>query len=281
MKKNYILFLFVAFFAWTIDAQVILSQSNDNSTVDAFATTCWNPGLGWYNDNSFYRAYNLADFSITDDFDITSVEYAQFQADEGKEVICNIYTASSDNLTTATLTLIQSATHISSATDDGTMISVPLSATIPAGSTIAFEVFAAGAGEELNQKFFMGQNSSGENDDSYLYAPVCGATGIVTTTSLGFPANYVMNVVGNILSVEEFSLSNNISIYPNPTSDIINIEVSNALTVRSLELYNIIGKQVIKSNKVTNLNLSQLNAGIYMLKVITDSGSLTKKIIKN
>jgi len=282
MKKNYILFLLVTLFAWTANAQVTISQSNDIATVDDSGVACWNAGTGEYRANSFLRAYNLVDFGITDDFGITSVEYGQGGADDGKVITCNIYTATSDDLSTATLTLVGTADHVSTAADDLSMISVALTATIPANSTIAFELFASDGGTAIGQTFFPGINAGGENDDSYLLAADCGITAPTDATTVGFPDNqYVMNVVGDLLSVEEFSLDNSISIFPNPTSDIITLDVSNRITVSSLELYNIVGKQVIKTNNVSTLDLSQLSAGVYMLRVMTDSGILTKKIIRN
>jgi len=281
MKKNYILFLLVTLFAWTANSQITLTQSNDDTTVDNTGVACWNAGTGEYRANSFFRAYNLDDFGITEDFGITSVEYGQGGASEGKVITCNIYTASSDDLTTATLTLVSTADHVSSAADDLTMISVALTATIPAGSTIAFEVFAADSGTSIDQTFFPGLNAGGENDDSYLLAEACGITAPTTATVVGFADNqYVMNVLGDLLSVEEFSLDNSISVFPNPTSDIITLDVSNRITVNSLELYNIVGKQVIQTTNVSTLDLSQLSAGMYMLRVLTDSGILTKKIIR-
>ena len=281
MKQNYILFLLVGLLAWTTNAQVTLTQSVDDGLVEAGGVACWASALGEYRDNSFFRAYDLSDFGITDDFGITSVEYGQGSADDNKEIVCNIYTSTSTNLTTATLTLVETAMHVSAAADDLTMISVPLTATIPAGSIIVFEVFAAGAGTTLNSTFFPGINGAGENDTSWIQAPDCGITSPSTLASIGQTDEYVMNVVGNVLSVEEFSLENSVSIYPNPTNDIITVDVANAINVNSLEIFNIVGKRVMKTNTAGTVDLSDLNAGVYMLRVQTDEGVVTKKVIRN
>ena len=269
-------------FVWVGQAQIVLTQSNDPVGVTDGGVACWSSGSGEYRENSFYRAYNLADFSVTEDFQISSVEYGQGAADDGKVITVNIYTASSDDLTTATLTLIETATHTSSSADDLTLISVPISATIPAGSTIAFEVMAGDSGTNIGETFFPGINAGGENDDSYIKSEGCSINTPSTLSSIGFGDNqYVMNVVGDVLGVEEFSLENSVSIFPNPTSNIITIDTSNKINVNSLELYNIVGKQVIKTNNVSTLDLSELSSGVYMLRVITDSGTLTKKVIRN
>ena len=288
MKKNYILFLLVTLFAWTVNAQVTLTKSTDFTTVDGSGVACQAPNVS-YADNSFFRVYNLIDFAVTEDFGITSVQYGQGAATDGKVITCNIYTANSDDLATAILTFVETASHISSAADDLSLITVALTATIPAGSTIVFEVFAAidpddGDIDTPVNLYFPGFNIVGQNDDSYLLAPGCGidVPTIPSDIDPGFADNqYVMNVIGNVLSVEEFSLENSVSVFPNPTSNIITIDISNRITVNSLELYNIIGKQVIKTANVSTLDLSQLSAGVYMLRVLTDSGTLTKKVIRN
>ena len=273
----------IGLFAWSINGQVTITQSVDPVTVTDGGVACWSQTTLEYRENSFFRAYNLADFSITEDFGITSVEYGQGAADDGKLITCNIYTATSDDLTTATLTLVGSATHTSAAADDLTLISVALSATIPASTTtIVFETLAGDSGTNTGETFFPGINTGGENDDSYLKATECGIAAPATATSIGFADNqYVMNVIGDVLSVDEFSLDNSISVYPNPTNNIINLDVSNAVTVKSIELYNVIGKQVIKANNTSTLDLSNLESGVYMLKVATDLGSITKKIIRS
>ncbi|MFD2541812.1 T9SS type A sorting domain-containing protein [Lacinutrix gracilariae] len=286
MKKNYILFFMIGLFTLSLKAQVIITQSNDPVSVADGGVACWSQpptGTGEYRENSFLRAYNLADYSITGDFEITSVEYGQGAADDGKIITCNVYTASSDDLTTATLTLIGSATHTSAAADDLSLVSVALSATIPSGTTaIAFEVLAGDSGTNTGETFFPGINTGGENDDSYLKAVDCGITSPTTATSIGFPDNqYVMNVVGNLLSVEEFSLDTSVSVYPNPTKNILHLDVSNHVTIKSIELYNVIGKQVLKTNNTTSLDLSNLESGVYLLKVATDLGSITKKVIRS
>ncbi|HAI17363.1 MAG TPA: hypothetical protein DCM10_04680, partial [Xanthomarina gelatinilytica] len=75
MKKNYILFLLTVLFAWVGHAQTTLTQSVDPVNVTDGGVACWSSGTGEYRENSFFRAYNLADFSIVDDFQVSSVQY--------------------------------------------------------------------------------------------------------------------------------------------------------------------------------------------------------------
>ena len=69
-------------------------------------------------------------------------------------------------------------------------------------------------------------------------------------------------------------------IYPNPSKDVFNIE---GVGIRKVEVMNAFG-QVILSEEVKNdnlqINLSGKAAGAYLLRVVTDKGVTTKKLIK-
>jgi hypothetical protein len=79
---------------------------------------------------------------------------------------------------------------------------------------------------------------------------------------------------------EEINFS---AIYPNPTTDIIQIEFKNAAH-RSLELYDENGKLVLNSectDSKTSLDLSTLAKGSYMLSVFKGQKTQTIKLIKH
>ncbi|WP_055437604.1 endonuclease [Lacinutrix algicola] len=82
------------------------------------------------------------------------------------------------------------------------------------------------------------------------------------------------------LSVEEFSL-NAIKIYPNPTKgNLLNIDVKENTR---FEIYSILGKKVLEGNVTpTNkqVSVSRLNKGVYILKLETPNGSISKKLVK-
>ena len=81
------------------------------------------------------------------------------------------------------------------------------------------------------------------------------------------------------LSIDDSVLTNStISIYPNPASKHINI--SGTGDFNRVELYNILGEQILSSHKTNQLSVEALPSGVYMLKIIGTTGSLTKKIIK-
>lgn len=89
-------------------------------------------------------------------------------------------------------------------------------------------------------------------------------------------------VVDNTASVNDF-FANNISIYPNPTSDIFNL-ASTTSTIESIKLTDLNGRVVkninVNSLSSTEVNISDLTSGMYFVTVQTDNGSGSTKIIK-
>lgn len=83
------------------------------------------------------------------------------------------------------------------------------------------------------------------------------------------------------LSLVENSLKTNLHIYPNPTSEKIQIDISNDINVVSIELYNVLGVRIMNFESLQNeLNLKEFSSGVYILKIISDSGTISKKIVK-
>ncbi|MBP1644858.1 MAG: putative hemagglutinin [Bacteroidetes bacterium] len=72
-----------------------------------------------------------------------------------------------------------------------------------------------------------------------------------------------------------------INIYPNPVSNDLNIECSEKID--SIEVYDSLGRRIIRqenSPKKTTIDVSNLNNGIYILKLITEKGIGEYKIVK-
>ncbi|MGJ8744562.1 S8 family serine peptidase [Polaribacter sp.] len=79
------------------------------------------------------------------------------------------------------------------------------------------------------------------------------------------------------------NLFKNLSVYPNPTEQFINIMFKNgSLQDFTLEIYDVLGKKVLKQSNATfkTINVSFLENGIYMLKVSKDNQYKTLKLIK-
>jgi endoglucanase len=94
---------------------------------------------------------------------------------------------------------------------------------------------------------------------------------------------YVDNIYfhkNTVLSTDSFAVSK-VKLYPNPTSNVLNIE--SVGTIQNIAIYNVLGQEVM--NKLTNktlvsLDISGLNAGVYIIKTAIDGNVSSTKFIK-
>ena len=97
----------------------------------------------------------------------------------------------------------------------------------------------------------------------------------------------IINNVGDFAIFSAATLHNEnfdktqFSIYPNPVSNQLHIE-SEQTQIEQVEIYNLNGKQVLMVNSFKNqpIDVSSLAKGLHLLKLQTEVGSLTKKLIK-
>ena len=92
---------------------------------------------------------------------------------------------------------------------------------------------------------------------------------------------FFQKYIDNTLSSSNYeALNKSIRVFPNPTSDLIHLDRDIPIQFNNVILYNSLGVS-IKVN-LTNriIDITNLNSGIYFLKIETSIGSITKKIIK-
>jgi len=97
---------------------------------------------------------------------------------------------------------------------------------------------------------------------------------------------YVDNIVikgcdSSILNVNEYDLTNDISVFPNPTTGKVSIY---GTQINSIEVYNVIGQKISSQkyklgNNSISIDLKKQDSGIYFLHIISDSGTIIKKVI--
>ena len=82
-------------------------------------------------------------------------------------------------------------------------------------------------------------------------------------------------------SVEENNFANEISIYPNPAKDVVNISFSNNAECRLIDIYSIDGRLMKSQNDNSNkINIANLTPGLYLIKVrMNDGKEFTEKIV--
>lgn len=75
-----------------------------------------------------------------------------------------------------------------------------------------------------------------------------------------------------------------ISVYPNPANDLVTISNTTNAIISNVEMTDLNGR-IVKNTSLNategQINISDLSTGVYLMKVSSDQGSTTKKIIKN
>ena len=90
-------------------------------------------------------------------------------------------------------------------------------------------------------------------------------------------APYTITIVDD--AVEEMTASFNI--YPNPVNDRLYIEAETE--VKEVVVYDVYGRQqtTVNGQQTSSIDISNLNSGVYFVKVVTENGETVKRIIKN
>lgn len=114
------------------------------------------------------------------------------------------------------------------------------------------------------------------------------------TTNSGYAYSKITNLIKSqntvpsscyaykALGLDDFEINNEIIIYPNPSSEIISIRSQN--NINSITIYSIDGRSIITyTNPLTTnefiINVHNISVGLYTLKVSTDNGNFSKKIL--
>jgi hypothetical protein len=119
---------------------------------------------------------------------------------------------------------------------------------------------------------------------TYNTSALTGGTLTLLTTNLGqlgIEAVYSGNCA--LLGTASFS-NTTFTVYPNPARDLVTIEGLNDSNIVSYKITDLNGRTV-RSNVAINattaqINISDLQSGVYMMTVNSDNGSAVKKIIK-
>ena len=221
---------------------------------------------------NYIRVFDLADeFEITTDWTITGVSFGT-EVSETADITINLYTADDVDPTAAILTNIYTGTE---ATVDLEISEHTLTApvTVPAGSIIVMELAESPDGIVYR----VGSNDAGQTAPSWLSSETCGAG---TVEGFGFTNHYIMSVTGEEALGSDTNLSEIISVYPNPATDVLNIAIPSSVDVKSVSLFDVLGKKANVSLVNGQINISDLAVGLYLLNVETTNGTLTQKVIK-
>jgi hypothetical protein len=113
--------------------------------------------------------------------------------------------------------------------------------------------------------------------DSFFNANIDGTT--TQDYYSGVTTGFESIDFSTLAAVDDELLSNaSITVYPNPATDIISIESN--IEIKTVEIFDVLGKRVLTSTQTQDINISHLQTGIYIVKANTENNdSITKKIV--
>ena len=140
-------------------------------------------------------------------------------------------------------------------------------------------------GDSTDAPLFAGGTITGNNNPGPSFTST-DESGAITIKFISSPEinNYGWEAVVNCsaLGIEEMSDSFGVLVYPNPTSDVLNISSQKA-KIDSVSIVDAAGRTVL-SNKLSNnsgsIKIGHLPKGVYILTLKLDGQTVTKKIIK-
>jgi len=102
----------------------------------------------------------------------------------------------------------------------------------------------------------------------------------VTVKDYAYSTSLITANEGSTASIQKNKAQQTVSIYPNPAQNNFTIETNNA-EKQTLQLFDVNGKQILTKtiNGTSNVDASNLNAGIYNISISNNQGVVNKKLV--
>ncbi|WP_395047168.1 M1 family aminopeptidase [Flavobacterium sp.] len=102
-----------------------------------------------------------------------------------------------------------------------------------------------------------------------------------TVTGIVFDPN--KNIISRnstaTLGLDNFNYDTALNMYPNPASDILNIDLPANMTLQKVSLYNALGQKSLETN-LNKIDVSGLSTGMYIVNFETSAGTFHKNFLK-
>jgi hypothetical protein len=171
----------------------VLSHSASQEITPAHSVACVQQENGVaveHRDNSYYRVFDLGALGIEGTLETDAVTFGIESARSpagSQPASVALHTLAGGTLQLAQLTEL-ARVPLSVANQDAGLLTVPLSATVPAGSVLVVEIHTPDSAGN-NHLLFVGSNAAGQTGPTFLRAPAAGCDLVepVDLASIGFP----------------------------------------------------------------------------------------------
>ncbi len=122
-----------------------------------------------------------------------------------------------------------------------------------------------------------------------IVKPGSSTTGNWSSTDLTISGSLVKQYIRNWPSTIELptsaiSAASNLTIFPNPSSSIVTVNLDNQAQVQSIKISDLNGRQYLLDNQTEGnsifLDISVLNSGLYQIQIATDVGRYQSSLVK-
>lgn len=122
------------------------------------------------------------------------------------------------------------------------------------------------------QDYILNNTINGEN---FQVSVPFNVTGVIFNPKKDIISNNSTAVLTN----QSYELDEKVSVYPNPASTELNIQIPSNVSIEAVVIYNALGQKVFES-KAPVVDVNSLSDGAYFLKITTSEGLVLKKFIK-
>lgn len=284
MKKitSLLVALFVGFAIHAQEAEIILTQTEYDFIGDQ-GVACANQTAMTTGDNVYFREYELDDHGITEAKAVTGAEFA-VSTFIGAPIVVQVQVFEYEgfpfgfDILNLPDPIISQGFEVSD-TMEGELVRVPFDdpVNVEPGTTLVIGIFEPDHGMAY---MYLGTGDD-ETKVSYLASDACEIWEPVEVGAIGFvDSMHIINIVlDDALSVNDNVLGN-VAVYPNPTSDVFNIDLPAGVEVTSSSLVDVMGRTTGVTYVNGQMDVSALAKGIYFMNIETNQGSFTQKVVK-
>jgi len=106
---------------------------------------------------------------------------------------------------------------------------------------------------------------------------------VKAANNYGFATKTLPITITEEIGIDEPKGIASVQVFPNPTNGELTID-NGQLKIENIDIYDVMGKKIIVNSQfsiINSINIEHLPNGIYFIKITTETGTVTKKIIKN
>jgi len=84
-----------------------------------------------------------------------------------------------------------------------------------------------------------------------------------------------------LIGIGQLNQNTSFKLFPNPVTDILHIDYNSTSDIESIQVYDVMGKLVLDTvGDINQLDVSKIQSGVLFVKVATEKGVMSKKVVK-